>query len=213
MRETSLSAKAALSCLLAVVRGYANTIMRYRARQVDIITRIVSPAHARECRRAAYYKDFPMGVIGAAAVAGEETSAAVFYKRGGTAVLLKRPAVAVITSGCLAACVSATSKKSLQVLPACDLLSCGTRARGNRHLQSLEAHPPPPSARTTLLHFRTSLRQTLAAADDPFPIFLPSFLQTTAKVLCPPHPSSPAVPPPTAVRGPLPMTAIPASHG
>lgn len=144
MRETSLSAKAALSCLLAVVRGYANTIMRYRARQVDIITRIVSPAHARECRRAAYYKDFPMGVIGAAAVAGEETSAAVFYKRGGTAVLLKRPAVAVITSGCLAACVSATSKKSLQVLPACDLLSCGTRARGDRHLQSLEAPLPLP---------------------------------------------------------------------
>lgn len=112
-----------------------------------------------------------MGVIGAAAVAGEEMSAAVFYKRGGTAVLLKRPAVAVITSGCLAACVSATSKKSLQVLPACDLLSCGTRARGSRHLQSLEAHPPPPSARTTLLHFRTSLRQTLAAADDPSPSF------------------------------------------
>lgn len=101
-----------------------------------------------------------MGVIGAAAVAGEEMSAAVFYKRGGTAVLLKRPAVAVITSGCLAACVSATSKKSLQVLPACDLLSCGTRARGNRHLQSLEA-PSPPSP-SSLCSYHTPSFQDLS---------------------------------------------------
>jgi hypothetical protein len=60
MRETSLSAKAALSCLLVVVGGYANATMRYRARKVDIITITVCLAHARECR-AAYYKGFSNG--------------------------------------------------------------------------------------------------------------------------------------------------------
>ena len=69
--------------MLAIAGGYgAEAIMRYRARKVDITTIIVSPAFARACRCAADSKGLPMGVIGVAAVAGEEMLAAVFYKRG-----------------------------------------------------------------------------------------------------------------------------------
>lgn len=101
-----------------------------------------------------------MRVIGAAAVEREEMFAAVFYKRGGTAVSLKRPAVAVTTSGCLAACVSATNKKSLQVLPACDLLSCGARARGRPGHCSLKGGGPP------LCSYHTPLIQDLSPTNS-----------------------------------------------
>jgi hypothetical protein len=63
-------------------------------------------------------------------------------------VLLERPAVAVITSGCRAACVSVTSKKfaSLTSLRLA-LLRCQSERQ-----PSLQSGGLPPSARTTLFH-------------------------------------------------------------